>query len=55
MSGRSGGKLRRGSWEEYSRIYHETVDDITKDTKGLCGRQLLRSTENPDEGLSVTM
>ena len=49
------GKLKRGSWDDYSRIYHEIVDGITKDTKGFRGRQLLRSTENADEGLSVTI
>ena len=46
------GKLRPGSWEEYERHYHERVAGSTT-AKGLQERQLLRSTEDPDEGISV--
>ena len=48
------GKLRPGSWEEYERHYHERLASHT-DIEGLHERQLLRSTEDPDEGISVSI
>lgn len=48
------GKLRPGSWEEYERHYHERLTTGTH-IKGLMERQLLRSTEDPDEGVSVSI
>ena len=47
------GKLRPGSWEEYAHHYHERVGGST-DVNGLGERQLLRSSEDPDEGMSVS-
>jgi heme-degrading monooxygenase HmoA len=48
------GKLRPGAWGEYERHYHERVAGADK-AKGLRERQLLRSTEDPDEGISVSV
>ena len=46
------GKLRPGAWGEYERHYHERVAGAGN-VKGLKERQLLRSTEDPDEGISL--
>jgi len=48
------GKLRAGCWEEFERHYHERVAAGVK-PKGLHERQLIRSTEDPDEGISVSL
>ena len=48
------GKLRAGSWEEFERHYHERVATGAP-PKGLKERQLIRSTEDPDEGISVSV
>ncbi len=49
------GKLRPGSWEEYERYYHERLAGSAGNIQGLKERQLLRSTEDPDEGISVSI
>ncbi len=49
------GKLRPGSWEEYERHYHERLAASSGNIKGLKERQLLRGTEDPDEGISVSI
>lgn len=48
------GKLRLGKWAEYERYYNEVVVPATANMQGFRGRQLLRSSENPDEGVSLT-
>ena len=48
------GKLRLGKWAEYERYYNEVVVPGTAKMHGFRGRQLLRSSENPDEGISLT-
>lgn len=48
------GKLRAGSWEEFERHYHERVATGAP-PQGLKERQLIRSTEDPDEGISVSV
>ncbi|MFQ5851165.1 MAG: antibiotic biosynthesis monooxygenase family protein [Candidatus Binatia bacterium] len=48
------GKLMLGKWDEYERYYNETVVPNTAKMKGFRGRQLLRSKEDPDEGISLT-
>jgi heme-degrading monooxygenase HmoA len=48
------GKLRPGKWDEYERFYNEVVVPGTAKMPGFRGRQLLRSSENPDEGISLT-
>ena len=49
------GSLRPGSWEEYERHYNERVAASSAEIKGLRQRQLLRSTEDPDEGVSLSL
>jgi heme-degrading monooxygenase HmoA len=49
------GKLRLGTWDQYEHFYKERVSATTKGIKGLRERQLLRSTEDPDEGMTVSM
>ena len=48
------GKLRPGTWEEYEHHYHERLAGGAH-VKGLQERQLLRSTEDTDERISVSI
>ena len=50
----SWGSLRPGSWDDYRRYYLDRVVPSTKAISGLRQRQLLRSTENSDEGISLS-
>ena len=50
------GKLRLGSWDQYEQFFRDHV--LTGDggkVDGLAERLLLRSTEDPDEGVSVSV
>ena len=47
--------LRPGHWDEFESYYRDRYVPGTRDTKGLQRRQLLRSTENPDEGISLSL
>ena len=49
------GKVKPGTWDDYERIYHEEVLPATRDVKGLHLRELLRGTDDPDEGISLTL
>ena len=49
------GKLKIGMWDEYERLYNGNIEPLAQDLKGFRGRQLLRSTESPDEGISLTV
>jgi heme-degrading monooxygenase HmoA len=49
------GKLRLGTWDEFEKFYKERVEPTTKTVMGLRERQLLRSLEDPDEGMSVSI
>ena len=50
------GRLKRGKWEEYEQYFNERIIGSTKRTvEGLQGRQLLRSSENLDEGISLSL
>ena len=49
------GKLRPGSWDDYERHFHDRVVAAPSPVAGLRERQLLRSTEDPDEGISVSI
>lgn len=49
------GKLRPGTWDEYERHYHERLAGSAGTIPGLKERQLLRSTEDADEGVSVSI
>ena len=44
-----------GAWDQFEKLYRERVEPTKKTTKGMGDRQLLRSTENPDEGMSITV
>ncbi len=48
------GKLRLGAWEQYETFYNERVKGTASGVKGLRERQLLRSAEDPDEGMSIS-
>ena len=49
------GKLQFGTWDQYESIHKSKVEPTVKTIKGLKVRELLRSTEDPDEGISVTL
>ena len=49
------GIVKKGMWDEYESYYNEHIEPATKGRQGFRGRQLLRSTENPDEGVSITL
>ncbi len=49
------GKLRHGMWDEYEAYYNSHVPGMTTGVPGFKGRQLMQSTENPDEGMSITL
>lgn len=49
------GKVKMGAWEEYERYYDDKVVPITASMKGFKGRRLLRSMENPEEGISISL
>ncbi|CAI8013891.1 hypothetical protein GBAR_LOCUS8744 [Geodia barretti] len=49
------GKLRLGSWDQYEDYYRSQVEQTTTSVDGLRKRLLLRSTEDPDEGLSLSV
>jgi len=48
------GKLRLGKWDEYEAHYKDTVVPASRRMQGFKGRRLLRSLQNPDEGLTVS-
>ena len=49
------GRIKLGRWDEYESFYNEKVVPVSKGMKGFRGRQLMRSTENPDEGASISL
>ncbi len=50
------GKLRLGSWNEYEDFYRNQVfQGNGRAVEGMSDRLLLRSTEDPDEGISVSV
>ena len=49
------GSLRLGRWDEYERYYNDHIEPVTQEMRGFRGRQLLRSVENSDEGISITL
>ncbi len=49
------GKVKPGAWEEYERIYREEILPASHDVKGLRFRELLRGTDDPNEGISLTL
>ena len=49
------GKVRFGTWDQYEKLYKSDVEPTVNSVKGLAVRELLRSTEDPDEGISITL
>ena len=49
------GKLRLGSWDQYEEFYRGQVEPASGSVEGLSNRLLLRSAEDPDEGLSLSV
>ena len=49
------GKIKMGMWDEYERYYDQKIISSTDGVKGFSGRRLLRSLENPDEGISISL
>ena len=49
------GKVKPGTWDEYERIYREEIVPQTREVKGLHFRELLQGTDDPNEGISLTL
>ena len=50
------GKLRLGSWDQYEEFYrNQVLQGDGRKVEGMSERLLLRSTEDPDEGISVSV
>ena len=50
------GKLRLGSWDQYEEFYrNQVLQGSGGKVDGMSERLLLRSTEDPDEGISVSV
>ncbi len=47
------GKLNPGTWDEFERVYKETL--AVKDIKGLRGRWLAQDASDPDGGFSLSL
>jgi heme-degrading monooxygenase HmoA len=49
------GKVKTGMWDDYERYYNEKVVPPTQKMKGFRERRLLRSLDNPDESVSISV
>ena len=49
------GKVKPGTWDEYERIYREEILPASRGVRGLHFRELLRGTDDPNEGISLTL
>ena len=49
------GKIKAGMWDEYEKYYNQKVVKSTEGMKGFRGRRLLRSVEDPEEGISISL
>ena len=47
------GKIKPGKWNDYMGFYTGSLQDTAKGLKGLIRRQLLRATDDPNEGVSL--
>ena len=47
--------LRPGHWVDFERYYRDTYISGTRDIKGLQRPELFRSTDNPDEGIGLSL
>ena len=48
-------KVKPGMWDDYERYYNEKVVPPTQKMKGFRERRLLRSLDDPDEGISINV
>ncbi len=49
------GKLRAGQWEAYEEAYKNVLRPGRENIRGLKGRWLVRDTDDPDAGYSVSL
>jgi heme-degrading monooxygenase HmoA len=49
------GKVKPGTWESYERIYRQEILPASRQVKGLRFRELLQSTDDPNEGISLSL
>jgi heme-degrading monooxygenase HmoA len=49
------GKVKPGMWDEYERYYNEKIVAPTQNMKGFKERRLMRSLDDPDEGISISV
>ena len=49
------GRIKLGMWDQYESHYNDNVVPAAQSMNGFRGRQLMRSVENPDEGVSITL
>ena len=47
--------LRPGHWDDFERYYRDTYMSGTRDAEGIQRPELFRSTDNPDEGISLSL
>lgn len=47
------GKVKEGAWSEYERRYLDQ-NPVSEQPQGLQRRTLVRSVDDPDEGISIT-
>jgi heme-degrading monooxygenase HmoA len=48
-------RLKLGAWDQFEGFYREKLSPATRDFPALQHRQLWRSTEDSDEGISVSL
>jgi heme-degrading monooxygenase HmoA len=51
----SWGKLRKGAWDQYEKHFKDEVAPTIDTIKGLQWRGILPNTEDPDEGISISL
>lgn len=49
------GRVKPGTWDEYEQIYRDEILPGTRYVKGLRFRELLRGSDDRDEGISLTL
>jgi len=49
------GKVKPGTWQDYEQFYHDEVLPKTRELKGLAFRELLQGTDDPNEGISLSL
>jgi heme-degrading monooxygenase HmoA len=49
------GKIKAGMWDDYEKFYDQRVVKSTEDMNGFRGRRLLRSVDDPEEGMSISL